>query len=340
MADATRQSTETVRQAPRHVRVILAGYGTVGRAFHTILAKNKATIEAKHGVSVDVVAVCRSQGAWVTESGMEPRPLALDERRDMSVSDVLREVEADVLVELTPTDLETGGAALENIRTAIDKGLHVVTANKGPVVLDLPGLKERAAKNGVELRFEATAGAAIPIMSLADFCLRGNPVTRIEGVLNGTCNYILTRMGEEGLGFDEALFEAQSLGYAEADPAADVDGWDAAAKVVILANHVLGRPLSLKDVQVTGIRAVTGEAVQLARKQGYALRLVGAVGLEGPATVAPRLVPLASPLNVQGTLNVMRLHTAYAGPIALSGHGAGGTETASAVLADLLALPW
>lgn len=323
----------------RTVRLILAGYGTVGRALHDILRADGDAIAARHGVRFEVAAIARSQGAWVAKEGEVLDALPVSDRKDLTVSDLIDQVEADVLVELTPTDLDTAEPSMGHMRAAFEKGLHVVTANKGPVVVDYPGLMDAAASAGRAVRFEATAGAAIPLMSLADFCIQGNPVTRIEGILNGTSNYILTRMGEEGLAFDQALYEAQAMGYAEADPTADVGGHDAAAKVVILANHVLGRPLTLDEVKVTGIGDITGEAVQLALKQGYVLRLVATVGLEGTATVAPRLVPEASPLNVPGTLNVVRMHTAHAGPIVVTGHGAGGEETASAVLADLLALP-
>lgn len=161
-------------------------------------------------------------------------------------------------------------------------------------------------------------------------------MTRVDGILNGTSNFILTRMAEEGLGFEPALDEARELGYAEADPSADVDGHDAAAKVVILANHVLGRNLHLGDVATTGIRSVSGAAMRLARERGYAIRLVASVGLDGPAEVAPKLVPRSSELNVNGTLNVVRYTTEHAGAFTLVGKGAGGRETATAVLSDVI----
>jgi homoserine dehydrogenase len=190
----------------------------------------------------------------------------------------------------------------------------------------------------VQLRYEATVGASIPLLNLHEHCLRGDHITRIDGVLNGTSNYILSRMGEEGLEFQEALEEAQALGYAEADPAGDVDGHDAAAKLVILANAYYDAGLTLADVDVKGIREVTGEAVQLAHRQGYAVRLIATMKRGGAPSVGPRLVPEASTLNVPGTLNVVRLARKHAGPVTVSGRGAGGTETAAAVLADILAV--
>lgn len=318
------------------VRVLLAGYGTVGKALHGMLQESGARIAEEYGVRLDVTAIARSNGSWVKDAGLAAADLTVDARRDDTALDLIGKGSADVLVEVSPTDLETGGKGLEHCRAALQAGMPVVTANKGPVVVAYPELHRLAMDKGVGFRFEATAGAAIPLMNLKDFCLRGDRVTRIEGVLNGTCNYILNRMGDEGLAFDQALREAQTLGYAEADPTADVGGHDAAAKVVILANHYFDSGLTLADVDVRGIAEVTGDAVQLALKQGYVVRLVATVDREGNAAVAPRLIPASSPLNVPGTLNVVRLHAENAGPISVSGHGAGGKETAAAVLSDLI----
>lgn len=322
----------------RRLRVLLAGYGNVGKALHQMILDQGARLAEETGVRFDMVGICRSSGSWCSDDGLTPDDLVIDARQDKTVQDLIKDGVADVLVELTPTDLKTGGEGLGHCRAALQKGMHVVTANKGPIVLAYPELVKIAKESGAGLRFEATAGAAMPLMNLKEFCLRGDRVTRLEGILNGTSNYILTRMGEEGLEFAQALTEAQTLGYAEADPTADVGGHDAAAKVVILGNHYFDLGLTLDDVAVTGITEVTGEAVQLAMKQGFVVRLVAAVDREGHASVAPRLVPLASPLNVPGSLNVVRLYAENAGPIAVSGRGAGGKETAAAVLSDLIAV--
>jgi homoserine dehydrogenase len=317
-------------------RIIVAGYGTVARALLDMLVTQERHLAEVHDVRLVPVAVVRAAGAWVDPEGLQLDRLAPRALMRKDVAEVLENVQAEALVELTPTDLKTGGVALDHVRSAIAKGLHVVTANKGPVVHAAPELEALAAKKGGSFRYEATVGAAIPLLSLRASLL-GDRIERIDGVLNGTSNYILSRMGEEGLGFNEALEEAQGRGYAEADPAADVDGLDAAAKITILANRYLGLGARLEDVRVEGIRKVTGEAVQLAVKQGYVVRLVASASQAAGVTVAPRLVPLASPLNVQGTLNVVRFAREYGGPVSLTGHGAGGRETAAAVLADLLA---
>lgn len=319
------------------VRLLMAGHGTVGKSFLELLGKEQEPLQAE-GLDLSVVGVATSRGSWADDAGLTPSDLVPKKLQPTGVEDLIGSTKADLFVEVTPTDLKTGGPALGYIRSALEAGLHVVTANKGPVVVAHKELSGLAEKKGVSLRYEATVGASIPVLNLHEECLRGDHVERIDGVLNGTSNYILSRMGEEGLEFQEALEEAQALGYAEADPSADVDGHDAAAKLVIMANTFLDAGLSMADVSVTGIRDVTGEAVQLAHRQGYALRLIATLRTGGGPVVAPRMVPESSTLNVPGTLNVVRLKRRYAGPVTVSGHGAGGMETAAAVLSDVLSI--
>ncbi len=322
----------------KELRLLVAGHGTVGKGLLELIEKEREHTETDLGVRLPVVAVASSRGAWVDPKGLDRSALVPKKQESTGVEDLIGSAGADLLVEVTPTDLRTGGPALGYVRSALEAGLHVVTANKGPVVLAQKDLLELARRQNVQFRFEATVGASIPLLNLHEECLRGDHVTRMDGVLNGTSNYILSRMGEEGLEFQEALEEAQALGYAEADPSADVDGHDAAAKLVIMANAFLDAGLKMGDVSVTGIRDVTGEAVQLAHRQGYAVRLIASMRAGGPPSVAPRLVPESSTLNVPGTLNVVRLARQHAGPVTLSGRGAGGRETAAAVLADVLSV--
>lgn len=309
-------------------RVLLAGYGAVGRAFHDLALRTHPDVR--------VVAVARSKGAAVDAKGL---PLDPPLTRGVAPLELLNEVEADVLVEAIPTNLRTGEPGLSLIRAAFERGLDVVSADKGPIARDLKGLRELAARSGRRLRFEATVAGAIPTLNLVEHGFRGNPVVRVDGILNGTSNFILTRMLEDGLDYAPALEEARELGYAEADPTNDVDGWDAGAKLVILANAVLGLDLSLEKVEREGIREITGAAVRLAKEEGYAIRLIASVDRKtGVASVRPRLVPEASSLNVGGVLNVLRYETAHGGRFTISGRGAGGPETATAVLSDVLAL--
>jgi homoserine dehydrogenase len=320
------------------LRVVLAGYGTVGSSFHQLVEDRREGIADDHGLEARVVAVARSRGAWVDPDGLEPGALPDDEARDLAAEDLVDEVEADAFVQATPSDLETGEPARTQLLAALDRGLHAVTANKGAPVRAFDELEDRAREAGVAFTCEAAAGAALPLLNTSRRCLRGNPVRRVEGVLNGTSNYILTRMAEEGRTMDQVLEEAQALGIAEADPTLDVGGADAAAKAVILGRGILGADVTLEDLDVTGIRAVTPDAVELAYDHGYSVRLVAAVDGDGEGSVGPRLVDRASPLDVTGTTNAVRLHTEDAGPVTVTGRGAGGRETASALLSETLAV--
>ncbi len=318
-------------------RILLIGHGAVGKAFHELVINEQSRLQTLLGRTPLVVGVVRRSGAWLDEKGVPPGGTLLAKRQNFGPVEAIEKVRPDIVVELTPSNLQTGEPGRTHIAAALERGIPVVTANKGPLVRHYQALTTLAREKGAPFRFEGTVAGAIPTLNLHEFCLPGNPVTRIDGILNGTSNYILTRMAEEGLGFDEALGEAQELGYAEADPTYDVEGHDAAAKLVILANHVLGIPLAFEDIEREGIRAISSAAIRLASKEGYAIRLIGSVDAKTrKASVSPRLVPLTSGLNVRGTLNVVRLTTAHAGQLTFAGHGAGGTETATAVLSDLV----
>lgn len=319
---------------PRDVRVALAGYGHVGKALHRIIEERADAIAEAHGIVLRLVAIAR-KGRYVTDAD----GLGLADARHWkhgNIFEMLGEVEADIFVEATPTDLETAQPALGHVRGALREGLHVVMANKGPFVVAAKEVQQRAAEAGRLVRGEATVGGCIPVLDTARQHFAGDPVQRIEGILNGTSNFILTRMAEEGSDLDQALREAQQLGYAEADPTADIDGHDAAAKVVILANQVLGQDIGLADVEVQGIRGVTRQAVELAKAHGMRIRLVAEADRNGLARVGPRLVPVGSPLDVAGALNAVRFTSDLAGQVTHIGAGAGGTETAAAVLVDII----
>jgi homoserine dehydrogenase len=242
-------------------------------------------------------------------------------------------------VEVTPTNIGTGEPALTHIRTALGLGRHVVTSNKGPIALAHRELMALAAGHGVALRYEATVCGAIPIIHTLQHGLLGNTVAALFGVMNGTCNYILTRMEDEGLTYDQALGEAQEMGYAEKDPTYDVKGLDTALKLVILANTVWEMDAKLEDVRVTGIDLITPEAIRLAMDEEAAIRLIGeAVPSKGLLRVSPRIIPRNHPLLVEGTLNAVTVVTDMAGELTFIGKGAGSIETASAVIGDLLSI--
>jgi homoserine dehydrogenase len=320
------------------LKVAIIGFGSVGKGVLKVLSRRT------YG-TFKVVAVADSRGAVIDENGLDPALLLRQKssgdlkRSGRTSMDVIRELDYDILVEVTPTDARTGEPGLTYITEALKRGKHVVTSNKGPMALNYKELCELAKKNGALFLFEATVGGAMPLFNLMRTSLAGNKITSIKGIFNGTCNYILTRMADEGLPYDMVLSEAKELGIAEADPTYDVEGIDAALKLVILANAVFGMDVTLKDVDRVGISSVSLEALKLAGEAGMVIKLIGEVypnGDERVLKVGPRLVPKSHPLAVQGTLNAALIQTKLAGDIFVIGKGAGSIETASAILSDML----
>ena len=286
-----------------------------------------------------VVAFADSTSAVVDDGGIDAdaaveRKAAEGHVGDGDPEDALH-ADYDVLVEATPTTLGDAEPGFSHVRTALERDRHVVLANKGPVAERYGDLRELERGSDGEVRFEATVGGAIPIVSTVEDVDPAH-VTAARGVLNGTANFILSRMAAEGIDYEHVLAEAQDLGVAEADPAFDVEGTDAALKCVILANVLADgdREFALADADVEGITNVPGSALELAAEDGRTIRLVGEATREG-IRVGPRLVPDNAALAVTGTRNIVQLETDYAGQLNLSGRGAGGEPTASAVLGDV-----
>ncbi len=330
------------------MRIVLVGFGVVSQSFADIIHSQSTKLARDYGLRPKIVAAVDSSGAAVDPSGLD-MPAALESKKEsrslsglgadvytegMSAADVIREVECEVVVEATPSELTSGEPGLTHVRTAMKEGRHVICVNKGPLALAMPALMELAGHNDVMFKFSGTVGGGTPVLDLAKKCLEGCTIGSIRGILNGTCNYILTKMTAEGVEMKEVLSEAQKLGYAEADPTADVGGFDSACKLVITSNYVMGTSMSIRDVDIKGITEVTMEDIAAANTRGNALKLIGYVG-KG-AKVAPEEVSLTHPLNVSGTFNAITFDTDPAGEITLVGKGAGGRETASSVLRDLI----
>lgn len=334
-------------------RLALIGFGNVGQGLVQILAERGDDLRERYGLDVRVTAISDvNRGSVHRASGFAPQEL-LDavagsglegleaDDRGWDALDTVRRAHADVVAELAYTDLATGEPALSHVRAALGAGRHVVTTNKGPVALRFPELIALAEEHGVRIEAEGTVMSGTPALHLGTQLLAGAGVTRIEGILNGTTNYILTRM-ESGLGYDEALAEAQERGYAEADPTGDVEGIDAAGKVVILANLVMGRSLTMDDVQREGISGLRREDVQEAAAAGERWKLIGSVRREGDgvvARVAPRRLAADHPLaSIGGATNAIAYGTELLGDVTLVGPGAGRLETGYALVEDLLAI--
>ena len=285
----------------------------------------------------EVVAIADSSSAAVDSHGLNPE--AVTDRKaetgtvgDHDPADALA-ADYDVLVEATPTTLGDAEPGYSHVVEAFERDCHVVLANKGPVAERYADVRAAEEASEGDLLFEATVAGAIPALStVAD--LGPTHVTAVRGVLNGTANFVLSRMAAEGLDYEHVLAEAQDLGVAEADPSFDVEGTDAALKCVILANVLYDREYTLADASVEGIANLSGSVLELAAEDGRTVRLIGEVQ-DGEIRVGPRLVPENGTLAVTGTRNIVQLDTAFAGRLNISGRGAGGPETASAVLADV-----
>lgn len=329
------------------MRIILIGFGVVGQSFAQILIRREAELVKNYGFHPRVVAIVDKGGTAINPKGLNLEEMLFlkGEKGTVAASreyghlampalDVLESVEAETLVEATPTNIKNGEPGLSHIKTAFKTGKHVVTTNKGPLALALPALTELADYNKVYLRFSGTVGAGTPILELAKKCLLGDRIVSVRGILNGTTNYILTEIDEKHITFQQALANAQKLGYAEADPMMDVDGIDAACKLVIIANWIMNKKVTLKDVDVQGIRNITVQAMEEAAKKGCTIKLIGSIN--GNLKVKPTEISRHDPLSVSGVLNAVTFVSEFAGEETIIGRGAGGIETASAILRDLL----
>lgn len=313
------------------MKLAIMGFGAVGRAVAELAREPGHT----------VVGVADSSSAAVDESGLPIEDIFSQKDTEGSVGPdshtELLDADYDVLVEATPTTLGDANPGFSHTKHALERNRHVVLANKGPVAERYDELKSIVTESNGHLRFEATVGGAIPaIGTIQDY--GPDQVSAVRGILNGTANFVLSRMAAEGLGYEHVLAEAQDLGVAEADPSFDVEGTDAALKGIIIANVINDGGFTLDDASIEGITNVSGSALALAAEDNRTVRLIGEATREH-VTVAPRLVPVNSSLAVTGTQNIVQIETAHAGRLNLSGRGAGGHETATAILADVNRLP-
>lgn len=321
----------SVSSSSSPLRLGIAGLGTVGAGVIRLLETNSDLITARAGRPLKVVAVSardRTRDRGVNVSGLRWYDNAVD---------LVTDPEVDVVVELI------GGAegqARALVEAALQAGKPVVTANKALLAIHGPALAQVSAEKSAPLLFEAAVAGGIPAIKTVREGLAADRLLRIGGILNGTCNYILTVMRETGKDFGSVLADAQQLGYAEADPSTDIDGLDAAHKLTILAGLAFGRPVAFDSVHVEGIRRIGAADLSFARKLGYRIKLlglarVGDAGLE--ARVTPCLVPEDAPIaQVDGVFNAVVAEGAFAGRLMIEGRGAGAGPTASAVTADLI----
>lgn len=314
------------------VRIGVLGCGNVGAAFIQLVERQVDVIESRTGVRLQVSAVAVRNVSRQREVDLPEGVLTRD------AFAVVNDPTIDLIVEVI------GGIepARELIAAALSQGKPVVTANKELLANVGHDLWAQSDKAGVDLLFEASVGGGIPLIRALRESLRGEPVTRVIGIVNGTTNYILTKMTEDGASYSDALGEAQRLGFAERDPTADVEGFDAAAKAAIIASISFGARVVAGDVYHEGISAVTDADIAIARRLGYVIKLLAiAEKIEGLDTVAvrvhPAMVPIGHPLaSVRDSYNAVFVEGDAVGSLMFYGRGAGGSPTASAVLGDVI----
>jgi homoserine dehydrogenase len=328
------------------------GFGTVGRGLAELLIKKKAELKERYNFEPRVVAISdKIKGSIWKPEGINLKELLAAEAKTGRVDSypaasrgldpiaTITSTNADVIIEVSYTNLQTGEPALTYVKTALAYRKHVVTTNKGPSAFSLRGLEEFAEKSGVSFLYEGTVLSGTPIFSLLRDGLRGAKIKAIEGILNGTTNYILTKM-EEGKSYEEALKDAQAKGYAEADPTGDVEGWDATGKIVILANKFMGEKLKVAEVERKGITSITLKDINQAKSKGKRIKLIAKAWKEEgkiKAKVTPERLSLTNLLaNINGPTNALTLTTDVLGEITIVGPGAGKEETGYALLNDLL----
>jgi homoserine dehydrogenase len=334
-------------------KLALLGFGTVGQGLCEILLSKSEQLEAEYGFEWEVVAVsdmlkgsvCSPDGLDVkkllalAEAGTSLEEYDGAEEKGWDALKTVRESNSTIVCEMTYTDVKTGQPATDHCRAAFETGKHIVTSNKGPAALFYRELVDLAAKNNVTFMIEGTVMSGTPVINLANNTLAGNDISAVKGILNGTTNFILTNM-EAGRPYEDVLDEAQKLGYAEADPTADVEGFDALAKVTILANVLMGENVKPDDIPCKGITQISLDDIEKAKSDGKRWKLIGEVKREGgkvSASVSPQMVDLAHPLaGVMGAVNAVTFTTDLMGDVTVNGAGAGKIETGYSILIDML----
>lgn len=335
-------------------KLAIIGFGNVGQGLTKILSDKHTLLNERFGVDIRIVAVCDLyKGSVADPDGLDPKMLlnSLEVEGNLknmpaqctawTAQETIDNSGANILIELAYTDLKTGQPALSHVKQALNNGMHVSMTNKGPVALAFPELRDLAKKNNVQIGIEGTVMSGTPSLALGNEMLLAAGITKIQGILNGTTNYILGEMAA-GLGYQVALTQAQELGYAEADPTGDVDGHDAAAKIVILGNLFMDLALTLADIDCSGISHISAADVAMASAQNKQWKLIGTIAKTATgfiASVKPEMVSKDHPLAaISGATNAITYSTELLGDITLIGPGAGRLETGYAVIEDILSI--
>ena len=342
----------------RAQRIIMCGFGRVGRAFVQLLHERRALLQTHYALGLDLVAVVDIGGAALAPRGLPmipPDELLTHVKTGGTVEDfgdfgmpgatgeaVIDSLEADLIVEATPTNLATGEPGLCHMRAALRRGLHVVAANQGPLVLCYAELQALSQQHQGQIHMSAATAAALPALDMGQTCLAGAQILSIEGILNSTTNFILTKMQDEGYQYLSALQEAQARSIAETDPTLDVEGFDTANKLLLLSNALLGTEYGPNDVNRRGITHITSSMVMDARRAGKCLKLIGRADLSHGRvrlSVAPEELALDHPLaSVHGAEKAVTYETDTMGRVTVIGGRSSPMGAAAALLKDIINL--
>lgn len=334
------------------LRVAIIGFGNVGQEFARLLLSKRDWLLRKKGLDVEVLAIAtRSRGSLISKNAIDLGNVLERLKDGGTLTDfgpetttempigIIQKCDADLMIELTTLNIENGKPAIEHIKAAIDCGMDVITANKGPIAFAYHELRDMARSRGVHLRFEGTVMDGTPIFNLVEKTLPGCEILGLEGILNSTSNFVLDQMSG-GRSMKEAVAEAQRKGIAEADPSLDIDGWDASAKITALANVLMGADTTPRAVDRKGVGEITVADVEVANAQGKKIKLIASAEREDGKVklkVMPLRIGSEHPFwSVDGTSSALTLKTDLMGDLTIFERGPGITQTAYAVFSDLL----
>jgi len=334
------------------MRIAVIGFGSVGRALVQLLVDKKGHLEHE-GIDVRVVYIIDLGGGIYQHNGISYQDLLDISKikiqpflyprggsKDVTFASLLEERDVDVVIEMTPTNKETGEPGMTHIKESLVHGIHVVTSNKGPILLAYKKLYALARKNNVQLGIGCACGAALPTINGGIIDMAGSNIVSIEGVLNGTTNFIINEMANNGVSYKEALAKAQALGIAETDPRLDVEGWDTASKLLILTNVLMGEDRTLGDISVSGITDLTQDDINQAKKENKKHRLIGkTLRINGELRMSVRLekIPISHPFcNLEGANKAVRYVSDTLGDLTMIGGASDVRSAAASILRDCI----
>lgn len=327
----------------------IIGFGGVSKAFIRLLIEKEDNLREK-GLNLKVKYIIKSDGGIYNKEGINLRDIIssnynlkdFDFKEDVNINTIINNKDIDTLVELTSTNIETGEPGLTHVKLALQNKMNVVTGNKGPILLEYRTLKKIADKNNVKLGIGCTTGGALPSINVGSIDIAGADILSIEGILNGTSNFILSQMYEEEIEYEEALNKAISLGIAEANYKLDVEGFDTASKILILANVLMNADLSLDDIEIEGINNLKKEIILEEKYRGNKIKLIGKVYKENnkiKSYVKPKVINSEHPLYFVDNKNKgVCYKTDILGDISIIGGASGTINAAASILRDIINL--